>query len=356
MAEAGDIVGISIPFTTGIAAAALAPQGPERYWVAACVCAAACASFMLLSRKGTHRAASALLFFCIGTLGMLTCEMCTRPPGRTPVWIIGVMERFCALIDSIEFDGSQTGALVKALLTGRKDSLSVETIQLFRSSGGAHILALSGLHLGVLYGIMSRLLALLGNSRAAATLKSTVIIGTSGFYMIMTGASASIVRAFLFITINEVMKHFPGRRRDPLNVLCSALMIQLTVNPPIIRSTGFQLSYLAMLGIFTIFPRLDGWYPGSNRFDIPGKIWKSVALSLSCQLLTAPLVWQRFGTFPKFFLVTNLLALPLTELLIAVSAACIACAAAGWCPGILKSPVDILARTLIFCLETISTM
>lgn len=356
MAEAGDIVGISIPFTAGVAAAALVPEGPVRYMVATLVCSAVCAAFATFCLKGTRKAAAAVLFFCIGALGMLTRDMAGGSSGGQPQWASGAMKSFCTLIDSIEFDGAQTGALVKALLTGRKDSLTAETVQLFRASGGAHILALSGLHLGVLYGIMTRVLAPLGNSRAASAVRSVLITASSCFYMVMTGASASIVRAFLFITINELARHFPGRRRAPLNVLCSALMIQLTVNPLIIRSTGFQLSYLAMLGIFTIFPRLDGWYPESGRFDLPRKIWKSAALSLSCQVLTAPVVWLRFRTFPRYFLVTNLLALPLAELLIIASVICIAGAAAGWCPDILKSPVDLLARTLIFCLETVSTM
>lgn len=356
MAEAGDIAGISIPFTAGIAAAALVPSGQVRHIAAIWLCMAACSAFASLCRKGTRKTVTALLFFCIGALGMLSSEMTFSAQRTSPQWVMSAMEKFCMLIDSIDFEGEQTGALVKALLTGRKDSLSETTVQLFRTSGGAHILALSGLHLGVLYGIMTRLLAFSGNTRTAAVVKSAVIISASGFYMVMTGASASIVRAFLFITINEMMKHSPGRRRDPIRVLCSALMIQLTFSPTVIRSAGFQLSYLAMLGIFTVYPRMEGWYPESGRLDVPRRIWKSAALSLSCQLFTAPLVWLRFKTFPKFFLVTNLLVLPLAELLIVSSVICIAGAAAGWCPEILKSPVEMFARTIIFCLETISTM
>lgn len=356
MAAAGDIVWISIPFTAGVATAALVPTGPVRCGIMCAACATVPILFAILCGKGPRKAAACMLFYCLGVLCLLGHETASAAPASAPVWISAAMDRLCAHIDSIGFEGEQTAALVKALLTGRRESLARDTVQLFRASGGAHILALSGLHLGVLYGLMTRLLAFMGNSRTAGILRSVAIVLASGCYTALTGASASIVRAFLFISINETLRHCPGRRRDALGVFFSALMIQLVFCPPVIRSLGFQLSYLAMLGIFTIYPLMEGWYPESFSFDLPRKIWKSAALSLSCQTLTAPLVWFKFRTFPKFFLMTNLIAMPLSELLMISSVACILGSVAGICPDIMKSPVDFLARTLIFCLETISTM
>lgn len=291
-------------------------------------------------------------------------------------------------------------ALLKALLTGQRKGLARETVAAFRSSGAAHILALSGLHLGVIYGILTRGLALLGRSRPAMLLRSLIAVAACGFYCLMCGAGPSLVRAFLFICINEFARHSPGRRREPLRVLCAALMVQLVVCPGVIASVGFQLSYLSMAGIFILFPRLNAWYPtlsgllrGHNsgsrpepssvnldgpdkhkaktafisapdlisgspekarKFDPMRRIWSSIALSTSCQIPTAPVVWIHFHTFPKYFLLTNLLALPLTEALIISAVLALLLSALGLEPILLIRLVDFLSRTLLSTLHIIS--
>ena len=291
-------------------------------------------------------------------------------------------------------------ALLKALLTGQRKGLARETVAAFRSSGAAHILALSGLHLGVIYGILTRGLALLGRSRPAMLLRSLIAVAACGFYCLMCGAGPSLVRAFLFICINEFARHSPGRRREPLRVLCAALMVQLVVCPGVIASVGFQLSYLSMAGIFILFPRLDAWYPAlsglfrghnsgsrpepssvnldgpdkhkaktafisapdlilespekARKFDPMRRIWSSIALSISCQIPTAPVVWIHFHTFPKYFLLTNLLALPLTEALIISAVLALLLSALGLEPILLIRLVDFLSRTLLSTLHIIS--
>jgi len=166
----------------------------------------------------------------------------------------------------------------------------------------------------------------------------------------MTGASPSLVRAFLFILFHELSRHMPGRRVRPQNVFCAALTLQLAVTPAVVRSLGFQLSYLAMLGIIVLFPRIEAWYPAGVRFDPFRRIWSAVAIAVSCQAFTAPLVWIRFHTFPKYFLLTNLAALPLTEgfLLSALATLC------GIGPAGTKKLADLLGQSLISLLEAIA--
>lgn len=264
------------------------------------------------------------------------------------------LERTDAIIRAIPFPHGSTNELLRALLTGQKDGLSRETVAAFRAAGASHILALSGLHLGIIYLLISKLLAVLGNGRITAIIRSILIVAASAFYAFMTGASPSIVRALIFITINEIMRHSPGRRKSPLAVWCCALMIQLAVSPWVIRSVGFQLSYLAMLGIFLVFPWLDGFYPRPTKGWSPMRwVWSSMALSLSCQLFTAPLVWLRFRTFPKYFMLTNLLALPLTSLLMFAAVPLLLLAFAGLSPAWLIWLTDALASVLENCLAII---
>ena len=355
MAVAGDIVGISIPFAAGVlAAAVLQPGGTEIYlWALGCsvclaaLCVAHCA-------PGNRTGLTCLLFFALGAFCYCSAKIRGGSGSVLPAFTANALRRFTALIDGIDFPHEDTGPLLKALLTGQRTGLSRSVTESFRASGASHILALSGLHLGVIYGLVGKVLSVFGRSRAAYLIRSVVIIGICGFYAMMTGASPSIVRAFLFIVLNEFARLSPGRRRRPLNIYCASLTIQLAANPPAIESTGFQLSYLAMLGIFLLYPRLEAWYPGKGRFDPARLLWTSAALSISCQAFTAPAVWWKFHTFPTYFLLTNLIALPLTEALIPAGLLTVALSAAGICPQAIKNLADALSQALIFCLETIA--
>lgn len=358
MDGAGDIVGISFPFAAGVASAAFLPEAAPGFSLWAALASSVCLSILLICccRKDAGPLTAGLMYFVLGAFCFLSASLTGPAPKLRPGFAENALQKFSALIEGAGFENDSTGSLVKALLTGRRDAIDRETAENFRAAGAAHILALSGLHLGVIYGILSRVLAVLGHSRPAAAIRSVTVIAASGFYTIMTGASPSIVRAFLFISLNEAARLQSGRRRPPANVYCTALTVQLALNPLAIQETGFQLSYLAMLGIILLFPRMDSWYPSGGRFDPFRRIWSSAALTISCQVFTAPLVWMRFHSFPVHFLLTNLIALPLTELLIISALLTLALCATGLDPHITKSLTELFGQTLVYCLDVISGM
>lgn len=333
MNEAIDIVGISVPFAAGVAMGV--------------------ALYPLLSGGLPFITSSILLvLICITTLlvrfGKLSDRSGKRLVSLSNQPRLGRLTRL----------GRLSGPLVKALLTGDKSDLTKEITGIFRDSGASHILALSGLHLGVLYILLARLTAPLGNSPWIRRLRYSLIIVAALFYSIMTGATPSIIRAFLFITINETAKLL-GRKREPVRVLLAALTIQLALKPDVITSVAFQLSYMAMAGIFLLFPTLDRIYPAPNgsklsRFNPLRKIWSAAMLSISCQVFTGPLAWYYFHTFPKYFILANLIALPLTSAIITLSVATIALSFLGICPEPLVILNDHAMQALFFCLEIIS--
>jgi len=349
-----DIVLVSVPFALGVAASAFFAVSVH----AALLFFYSCILLLLLlcSGRGKLLFWYLCLFFSLGYLCGGAAELFGTSLSFHSRIADRALESFCRKIDSLNFSHQNTGALLRALLTGQRDMLPQESIRAFRAAGASHILALSGLHLGMIYLIAGKLLLPLGNSRTAGIVRSVLLVGLSGFYAVMTGASPSIVRAFLFIAINEWVRNSPGRKRKPLNVWCAALMIQLALSPEVISSVGFQLSYLAMLGIFTLFPEMESWYPRSGNWDLLRKVWSMLALSCSCQIFTAPLAWYRFGSFPMYFLLTNLLAMPLTSLLMGTAIACIALSALGLCPDLLIITTDSLAEALQGCLDIISKM
>lgn len=347
-----DIVAVSIPFSAGVVTAALLPPGGDvPYWLAAGSCLAATALSCLYAGRGDRSGTVLLLYFVLG----LFCHASAAARGPGAGGWAGAERALAALLRAIDgagFAHDSTAALLRALLCGQRDGLDRATVEAFRAAGASHILALSGLHLGILYGILQGVLSVLGHSRPAQLLRSVAAVGAAAFYLAVTGASPSLVRAFLFILFNELARLMPGRRRQPLNIFCAALTLQLAVSPGVVGSLGFQLSYLAMLGIVLVFPRLDAWYPRSTRWDPLRRLWSAAALTLSCQAFTAPLVWIRFHTFPRYFLITNLGAMPLTEAFIL----CALPALLPGCPAGIKKLADTLGQLLVSFLETVAAL
>ncbi|MBP5486436.1 MAG: ComEC/Rec2 family competence protein [Bacteroidales bacterium] len=372
MEGAADMRAIGIPFAIGTAAGAILfpsslSTGPFLFPAAiAFVLFILTLSPLLFFRGDSHPGIVitwAAISFCIAGLFCSVNQALTSGIQLPPNYLERIsgkcLERLCRSIDSIPYQTPGTAPLIKALITGDRSGLSKETIELFRASGASHILALSGLHLGIIYLIVTRITAPVGNSPKARVARYSLTVGTAGFYSLMTGMAPSIVRAFLFILIGETGKLF-GRKRDPSGILLAALTIQLAVKPEVISTTGFQLSYLAMVGICTIFPILDRIYPDSkgiwSRIDPFRKICSGASLSVSCQVFTAPLVWFRFHSFPRYFLITNLIALPLTSAVMVLSVTTIALSLMGMCPYFLINLDDRAVGLLVRCLEIISSM
>jgi len=348
MIEERDIVETSLALVAGAAFAAVS----GRSFPGISLVSSFLTLWLLASRKSPFdRIWTVLLWLQLGYF----CFSSYRLSGASfasPLSISWLSKR----IDSIPFAGGATAPLLKALLTGEKGSLDRATITAFRESGASHVLALSGLHLGIIYGTVAKLLSLAGRSRMAYRVRAGVCVTLCGLYALSTGAAPSIVRAFLFIVIGETGRLCTWRKVSPIRTWCLALSVQTVLCPAVILSLGFQLSYLAMLGIFLVFPLMRDWYPKSAWPSPLRKVWEAVALSCSCQLLTGPLVWLKFGTFPKYFILTNLIALPLTEALILGGLGAVVWSVFGECPELLVRGVDFLAKLLTDALGIIAGM
>lgn len=366
MTVARDMAGIGIPFAAGVAAGAVLFPSPSS--LPPPVPGLLSVTIILLALYSLHRFDNGtglkkirLSFACLFLAAGVFCSMNSilasgvpSMPGPLSVLARKCYGMLCNEIDSIPYPSSTTAPLTKALLTGDRSGLGGDIVGMFRASGASHILALSGLHLGIIYLILAKLTVPLGNSPQARKSRYCIILSASGFYAIMTGASPSIIRALLFIIIGETAGLL-GRRKEPSRILLAALTIQLFLKPEVIRTLGFQLSYLAMAGICFLYPALERLYPGS-RWDPFRKVWQAAMLSVSCQAFTAPLTWCVFHSFPKYFLITNLIALPLTSAVMVLSVTTIALSFTGACPYFLTVLDDRAVQLLVRCLEVISSM
>ncbi|MCQ2184960.1 MAG: ComEC/Rec2 family competence protein [Bacteroidales bacterium] len=260
-------------------------------------------------------------------------------------------------IDAVPFSSEDHRAITKALIAGDKSGLTRSVKKDFRDAGAAHLLALSGLHLGIIYTLARWILSFLGGSRAAAAGRSLLIMTVSVSYTLITGASASLCRACLFIWLSE-LSILLQRPQNPCSILGTALLLQLSISPQSVRDTGFQLSYLAVAGILTAGPVLSSCWTlsGGGAHSPMKRIWDSASVSISAQLLTWPVVLLRFGTFPRHFLLTNLLAIPVTTALIISCITATGLTAIGHCPPFVVRAADFLCSLLQSVLHIISTM
>ena len=221
--------------------------------------------------------------------------------------------KFSAAIDSAmpSEDMARIRAVVKALAYGYQDEIPAGIEESFRQSGAIHLLALSGMHLGLLYGLLLKLLALIGNSPTAKRIRSTVIIAALWAFTIFTGCGVSILRAAVMFSIYEAGV-LAGRRRNGLNALSLSAIIITVADPSAPSGISFQLSYAAMTAIFLIFPHLRAIIKTRNR--ISGRIADACAMTIACQATTAPIILLHFGTFAFYSLLANLLCSPIVSI------------------------------------------
>ena len=374
MKEARDIAGFSVPFVAATALTAyIIPDNVPWIQTASSVtfCLFAISASVLLLQEANFRSNRISLLPAIVCASLCGCCICLNAKILSVSWAISPIrlwaEGFCQgmgeTIDKIPFSDTSSASLLKALLTGNKSDLPASVRTSFRLAGASHILALSGLHLGIIYMIVDKTLSLAGNGPVIKIIRNLATVVICGFYSLATGAGPSITRAFIFILTAQTGKLL-CRKISLKHTILSSLLIQLTISPLSIREAGLQLSYLAVGGIAWIYPHLrDIWEsgPASKKWYLPSKgplhwIWDTAALSISCQIATAPLAWLHFGTFPTYFLISNLICLPLTSLVIPTGLLCCTASAIGICPNILVTITEVIIRAMISSMEIISTM
>jgi competence protein ComEC len=204
-------------------------------------------------------------------------------------------------------------SIAKALILGKKDDLDKPTREIYAKAGAMHVLAVSGLHVGIIYLV---LLSLLGQKQGRVTsplLVAIIVIPTLWAYAFITGLSPSVLRAvtmFSLLALAQVI----NRRSSSINTLAISAFILLLVNPFYIMTVGFQLSYIAVAGIIFLYPIFEKWLNPENR--ILRFAWQITALSLAAQLATSPLSAYYFHRFPTYFIFSNLLVIPAATIIV----------------------------------------
>lgn len=217
--------------------------------------------------------------------------------------VINVKHKFKNIIDQ-NLSLPQSG-LLEAMLLGYRRELSSEIIDQFSKTGISHIIAISGLHITIIAGLLFYFLMILGVPRQRSYWPALFILF---LYVLMIGFRASAIRA-LIMGAALYYALVIGRLKNSINVLILAAVVLLLINPKLLMfDVGFQLSFLAVLGILYFYPLLEKWLAFiTDRY----KIRSLICLTLSAQVLTLPLIFYYFGHLPIVSPLTNLLILPI---------------------------------------------
>lgn len=210
-------------------------------------------------------------------------------------------------------------ATVGALTLGYKEELGKELRRHFQASGAAHVLAVSGLHTGIIYGVLIGLLTLGGHvkpryeNRAGRWTISMLIISVMWFYAWLTGMTPSVVRAVLMVTIFEVGR-MAYRQAISLNTIAAAAVLILLFKPTDLWSVSFQLSFAATAAIVILMSAFR--HLVISKYRSLNYLTGILLVSIAAQLGTLPLTMYYFGQISNYFLLTNLIVLPLATFLV----------------------------------------
>jgi len=200
----------------------------------------------------------------------------------------------------------------KAFLWGDRDGVSDYVMGAFSNTGTIHILAVSGLHVGILFSIILFLLRIFSAwiDKRTATIITIIVVW---MYAYLTGFSPSILRSvivFSLIFYSDLLE----KRRNELMLMSLSALILLIIDTNYLFDLGFQLTYAALTGIYLFFPYFEGIYNVKNRFL--NYFYLPLMLGFSAQLTCLPIILYNFHQFPNYFTFANLFLVPFSFLII----------------------------------------
>ena len=227
---------------------------------------------------------------------------------HTRNWIIKTIQK--------KLNNRLESGLIEALLIGYKEDLDDQLQEQFTLTGVSHIIAVSGMHLGLIFTVLASMFNLISRRKTARYLGFGVILPLLWIFAWISGGSASVLRSVLVFSI-VLWGSVLLKKSGSINALLASAFILLVIQPSYMRDIGFQLSYAAVLSILIYEPLITKWIYVKNK--LLKQLWSMVSITLAAQILTTPIVLFHFKQFPILFLITNLVAVPLSNIVLLLS-------------------------------------
>ncbi len=235
--------------------------------------------------------------------------------------------------------------VISALVLGYKKGLDPETKRIFTKAGAMHVLAVSGLHVGILFLLLSWIFGFLNQHGFGKIIFIFLILLLLWGFAFITGLSPSVNRAatmFTFIIIGWNIR----RQVNIYNTLAASAFFLLLFNPNNLFDAGFQLSYIAVFGIVFLQPKFENLL--HFRFKLTRHMWSLFTVSFAAQIATFPLVVYYFHQFPVYFWISSMVVLPAVTLLIPLG---IAILVLHWMPFVVEMISGTAGFILTFLIE-----
>jgi competence protein ComEC len=234
---------------------------------------------------------------------------------RTKLYFLRLRTRLLKRLAVDESSGDQY-AVVAAMALGDKSALTKDLREVYAVTGASHVLALSGLHLGIIYTLLSLLII----GRRWQMVSQMLIVLCIWAFVFLVGMSTSVVRSATMLTVYALLS-LGYRDKMTVNTLAFTAIVMLMVHPLSLYDVGFQMSFMAVLAILVFMPLLEGLFPTEYLLTHQSVrwLWSMVAVSVSAQIGVAPLIAYYFGRFSTFFLLTNFIVIPAATLILWLS-------------------------------------
>ena len=301
----------------------------------------------LLGRWGKVQTAGIAL--CAMMLGVLVIEMNMQKAGEGEASRIERTQQYflhqrSLLLERLETAGLSDDryAVVAAMALGDRSALTKELKETYSKTGASHVLALSGLHLGIIYALLSMLVV--GRRWQMITQVATVL--SIWAFVFLTGMSASVVRSAVMLTVYALLA-LGHRQKMSVNTLAFTAIVMLLVTPKALFDVGFQMSFMAVFSILLFVPLF--YRPFSAEYLMTHRavswLWGMVAVSVAAQIGVAPLIAYYFGRFSCYFLLTNFIVIPAVTLILYLALGTLLIPSLG---VVLASMVGLLNTTLLY--------
>ena len=234
-------------------------------------------------------------------------------------------------------------AIIQALLLGQRQEISQEIYSNYAAAGVIHILAVSGLHVGIILLLLNKLFEPLERLKSGKMIKLLLLLFLLWGFALLAGLSPSVVRAvsmFSFVAVGMQLK----RRTSVINTLFMSMLVLLLINPGFLRQVGFQLSYAAVFSIVLIQPHIYRIYKGESR--IIKYFWGLLSVTIAAQMGVLPLSLYYFNQFPGLFFLSNLVILPFLGLILGLGILVFILASINSLPAIIAELFGWMISTL----------
>ncbi|MCZ8354492.1 MAG: ComEC/Rec2 family competence protein [Cyclobacteriaceae bacterium] len=228
-------------------------------------------------------------------------------------WADGILKQ--------NFHQAERLEIMRALVLGVTDGIDEDISQAYAAAGAMHVLAVSGMHVTILYTLLIGLAKPLGKKVTHGWWLAIVSLIIMWTYAFITGWSPSVMRSAVMISIMVFSKPLK-RKGNVFNAVALSAFVLLLWDPFMLMSVGFQLSYLAVLGIIIFQKPIYRLY--EPRTYMGDQIWKVCAVSIAAQLATLPLGLLYFHQFPVYFIFSNLIVIPVSTIALVGGLACLA--------------------------------